>query len=238
MEESARIYVSPTENLHKRVMRYYKPFLKGEFIKLSIHLGCLVLGYAMLFIVYAFSAIIPEAVGAAACILILIAVGFRFVRYILLMFYSDFALMVVLIVDFLLNVIVLIIQYSTIGFIPLFATQIIVAAGLLLNAAFTLYSYMDSLALHRRLTKMKYVVAEGVVCAEAEDAVIDDEKSPFISSLNMAIPSDGDDSVSKSPPNKPSVSSIFIQITNIKEDESRQTIHPLFTISLLALISE
>ena len=168
MEVTALLYANPTKSLHKRVMRYYKPFLKGEFIKLSIHLGCLILGYAMLFITYAFSAIIPQAVGAAAYILILIAVGFRFVRCILLMFYSDFALMVVLIVDFILNMIVLTIRLSTIGFIPLFATQIIVAAGLLLNAAFTLYSYMDSLALHRRLTKMKYVVAEGVVVSKSK----------------------------------------------------------------------
>ncbi len=163
MEESARIYVSPTDGLHKRVMRYYKPFLRGEFILLSILTGSLFFGYATLIAVYIFSAKVPPAAGAIAYILILVPLGFRFVRYKLLMFYSDFALMVVLIVDFLLNVIVLIIQYSTTGFIPLFVTLIIVAAGLLLNVAFTFYSFMDVLALHIRLTKKEYVVAEGVV---------------------------------------------------------------------------
>lgn len=163
MEVTALLYANPTKSLHKRVMRYYKPFLRGEFILLSILTGSLFLGYATLIAVYIFSAKVPPAAGAIAYILILVPLGFRFVRYKLLMFYSDFALMVVLIVDFLLNVIVLIIQYSTTGFIPLFVTLIIVAAGLLLNVAFTLYSFMDVLALHIRLTKKEYVVAEGVV---------------------------------------------------------------------------
>ena len=66
MEEPARLYVNPTESLHKRVMRYYKPFLKGEFVMLSILAGCLLLGFAMLFIVYSFGAKMPWAMGAAA----------------------------------------------------------------------------------------------------------------------------------------------------------------------------
>ena len=166
MEEPARLYVNPTESLHKRVMRYYKPFLKGEFIMLSILAGCLLLGFAMLFIVYSFGAKMPWAMGAAAYILIFVPIVFRFVRYKLLMFYSDFALMVMIIVDFLLNIIIFVIPAS--GLPPLFIIQIAVAAGFLLNIAFTLYSYMDSLALHRRLAKKKYVVAEGVVVYKSE----------------------------------------------------------------------
>ena len=160
MGESSSVFVYPRDELHKRVMRYYRPFLNRELIKLFIQIGCLVLGYAMLFIVYTFASDVHWVIGVAAYLLILVPIVVRFVRYIQLLFYTNFAFMIIMIIDFILTGIVLVIPLAQ---PPLLVTQISLAAGLLINAALTVYSYMDSLALCIRLPKRRYSVAEGVV---------------------------------------------------------------------------
>ena len=161
MAESSYDLKRPDGNIHKRVMRYFKPRLRGELIVMSVNILILFLGYLMLFITYTFSSEVPWAVGAAAYILVLATMMFRFIRCVVLWFYSDFPLMVETIVDSLINVIALALLFA--GVLPSPAVQIVVAVLFLFNLGLTLYSFMDTLALHNRLINKKYLVAEGVV---------------------------------------------------------------------------
>jgi len=161
MAESSYDLKRPEGNIHERVMRCFKPRLRGELIELAINLITLFLGFLMLFFVYTFAAEVHWAFGAAGFILVLVPMIFRFIRCILLWFYSDFPLMVETIIDILINFGALAFLGS--GIMPLLAVQIVVAVIFLINIGLTLYSYMDSLALFSRLVNKKYLVAEGVI---------------------------------------------------------------------------
>ena len=161
MSEFSTDLKRPEGNIHERVMRCFIPRLRGELTVLAINLIILVIGFLMMFFAYTFAGGINRAFGAAAYILVLVPMIFRFIRCIYLWFYSDFPLMVVTVVDGLINFIALAVLVS--GVMPLPAVQIVVAVLLLINLGLTLYSYMDSLALYGRLIKKKYIVDEGEV---------------------------------------------------------------------------
>ena len=77
--------------------------------------------------------------------------------------------MVETIVDGVINCGALVFIISDI--LPLRIVKIVVIALFLINIGLTLYSYMDSLALHSRLVKKKYLIAEGVVISKEKKTV-------------------------------------------------------------------
>lgn len=169
MADSSYDLKRPEGNIHERVMRYFKPRLRGELIVLAINLIIQSLGFLMMFFVYTFAAEVHWALGVTAYILVLFPMIFRFIRCIRLWYYSDFPLMVETIIDGLINFSALVLLFS--GVMPLLAVQIIVAALFLINLGLTLYSYIDSLALYSRLANRKYLVTEGVVVSKEKKTV-------------------------------------------------------------------
>lgn len=169
MAESSYDFKRPEGNIHERVMRCFMPRLRGELIVLAVNLIAMFMGFLMLFIFYVRVDIVHPAFGATAFILILAPMIFRFIRCIYLWFYSDFPLMVETLVDGVINCGALVFIISDI--LPLRIVKIVVIALFLINIGLTLYSYMDSLALHSRLVKKKYLVAEGVVISKEKKTV-------------------------------------------------------------------
>ena len=169
MSESSSELKRPEGNIHERVMRCFNPRLRGELIMLAVNLIILFSGFLMMFFVYTYAAEVHWAFGVTAYFLVLAPMIFRLIRCILLWFYSDFPLMVETIVDALINFSALAFLFS--GVMPLIAIQITVAVLFLINIGLTLYSYIDCLALYRRLVNKKYLVAEGVVIFKEKKTV-------------------------------------------------------------------
>lgn len=161
MAENAKDLVRPDCKIHERVMRYFIPSLRIDFIMMFINIGCLFLGNLMLFIFYTLSPEVSEVLEIAAYLLILAPMVYRIKRCIRLISYSDFPLSLLAVVDAMINIVAISFLFS--GVMPLPVTQIVAAVCFLINICLTLLSFVDSLVLYNRLVNRRYLVAEGVV---------------------------------------------------------------------------